>query len=138
MIRELIHSLVREKKKEKINNKRAKTEMAGFALFDSIGKFSALSYRALSEGGAQRHTMGLRDYCAQKTGLYSLSFIVNTHASRCTTINETLRVYYRVTSFRKKRSEIYYSTKGLLRPKTGLVLPKFHSKHSCNILHHHE
>ena len=45
----------------------------------------------------------------------------------CTTINETLRVYYRVTSLRKKRSEIYYGAKGLLRPKMGLVLPKFHS-----------
>ena len=56
----------------------------------------------------------------------------------CTTINETLRVYYRVTSLRKKRSEIYYSTKGLLRPKAGLVLPKFHSKHACSLLHHHK
>ena len=43
-------------------------------------------------------------------------------------MHETLRVYYRVISLRKKRSEIYYGAKGLLRPKTGLVLPKFHSK----------
>ena len=36
--------------------------------------------------------------------------IVNTHAPYCTIINETLRVYYRVTSLRKRRSETYYST----------------------------
>ena len=42
-------------------------------------------------------------------------------------MHESLRVYNRVTSLRKKCSEIYYGAKGLLRPKTGLVLPKFHS-----------
>ena len=43
-------------------------------------------------------------------------------------MNETLRVYYRVTSFRKNCSKIYYSTKGLLRSKNGdSTSPKFHS-----------
>ena len=78
--------------------------------------------------------MKLRDYCAPKMGLYSLSFVVNTHATHCTTMNEIVRVYYRVTSLRKERSETYYSTKGLLRPKTGLVFPKFHGNAVGNLI----
>ena len=49
-------------------------------------------------------------------------------------MNEIVRVYYRVTSLRKERSETYYSTKGLLRPKTGLVFPKFHGNAVGNLI----
>ena len=42
---------------------------------------------------------------AEVTGIYMGKIMKN-----------VMRVFYRVTSLRKKRSEIYYSTKGLLRP----------------------
>ena len=69
---------------------------------------------------AQRHTIQLRDYSAQKKGLYSLSFIVNTQAIHYTIINETLRVYYGVTSFRKRAQRHTIQLRDYSAQKTGL------------------
>ena len=60
---------------------------------------------------------------AERFLLYRTKFPIKHSCNTLPTINETLRVFYRVTSLRKKRSEIYYSTKGLLLPKNGACTP---------------
>ena len=99
----------------------------------SLQKFSYSSFFTLWKNTSYREKRrsktyyGAKGLLRPKTGLVLPKFHSKHACSLLPHHKWNWRVYYRVTSLRKRRSEIYYSTKGLLRPKTGLVFPKFHS-----------
>ena len=61
--------------------------------------------------------------------------IVNTYATHCTTINETLRVYYRVTSLRKSAQRYTILLRDDCAQKRGLYSLSFIVAHDKEGLH---